>query len=184
MITEEQFKYWSDKISSGDKSAFTELFNDTYTMFVNFSYRYVKSKSTATDIVQDAFIKLWNNRDKLDSEKSLKSFLFTIVRNLSLNHIRDSHLTYIPGDELRRSFNTDLDDEPDIWDEVEQKLPQWIENLPDRQQEIFELSRYEGLTHKEIAAVLDISPRTVNNHINNALETLRECLKDLKKQKI
>jgi len=180
MNTEEQFQYWSEKISSGDKSAFTELFNNTYNMFVNFSYRYVKSKSTATDIVQDAFIKLWDKRAELDSEKSLKSFLFTIVRNLSLNYIRDSHLTYIPGDELRSTADPDRETEPDIWDEVEQKLPQWIEDLPDRQQEIFEMSRYEGLTHKEIGAILDISPRTVNNHINNALETLRECLEDLK----
>src|SRR6056297_2190080 len=88
-ITDKQFTEWSQAIKNGDKESYSNFFRACYEHYIRFAYRYVKSKEQACDLVQEAFIKLWKNREQLDPAKSLKSYMFTIVRNLSLNHIRD-----------------------------------------------------------------------------------------------
>lgn len=178
MISSKQFEDWANKISKSDKSAFAECFNETYSMYINFSYRYVRSKECAADIVQDAFVILWKERASLEANKSLKNYMFTIVRNCSLNHIRDERMDYLPGNEMTIPDHQHVPEYDQFWNSVLEELPGWIEVLPQRQREIFEMSRYEGLTHKEIAEILDISPQTVNTHINRALSKIRHRLED------
>ena len=98
--------------------------------------------------------------------------MYTIVRNLCLNFIRDHQSRTADLNEagvLTIHQETEIDDPVDL----ESMLTELLEGLPERQREAFELSRFDGLTHEEIADVMDVSPRTVNNHLVAALKTLR-----------
>jgi RNA polymerase sigma-70 factor (ECF subfamily) len=178
-ITDNQFTEWSNAIKDGSKKSYSEFFRACYEHYVRFAYRYVKSKDQACDLVQEAFIKLWKNREQLDPSKSLKSYMFTIVRNLSLNHIRDHMSRYESLDDNDRSLNAliihqEQNKNDSYIEQTVQIIEQLIKKLPERQREAFELSRFDGLQHDEIAEVMNISARTVNNHIVSACNTLRE----------
>ncbi|MEX0724319.1 MAG: RNA polymerase sigma-70 factor [Gracilimonas sp.] len=168
-ITDHQFQKWCEDIRDGSKDSYSDFFRSCYEHFVGFAYRYVKSKPQACDIVQDAFIKIWKNRDSLDPSKSLKSFTFTIIRNLSLNHVRDYKNRFESLENSDHSSNALIihqDQENDSYiEETVNTIELLIKKLPERQREAFELSRVDGLRHEEIAEVMDISARTVNNHI-------------------
>lgn len=178
-ITDNQFTEWSQAIKNGSKKSYSDFFRACYESYVRFAYRYVKSKDQACDLVQEAFIKLWKNREQLDSSKSMKSYMFTIVRNLSLNHIRDHKSRFESLDDNDRSGNAliihqEQNNNDSYVEQTVQIIEQLIKKLPDRQREAFELSRFDGLQHDEIAEVMNISARTVNNHIVSACNTLRE----------
>ena len=178
-ITDNQFTEWSQAIKNGEKESYSNFFRACYEHCVRFAYRYVKSKDQACDLVQEAFIKLWKNREQLDPAKSLKSYMFTIVRNLSLNHIRDHKNKFESIDDREISFDAlIIHQEQNTNDSYIKQTAKIIESLitklPDRQREAFELSRFDGLQHDEIAEVMNISARTVNNHIVSACNTLRE----------
>jgi RNA polymerase sigma-70 factor (ECF subfamily) len=178
-ITDNQFTEWSNAIKDGSKKSYSEFFRACYEHYVRFAYRYVKSKDQACDLVQEAFIKLWKNREQLDPSKSLRSYMFTIVRNLSLNHIRDHMSRYESLDDNDRSLNAliihqEQNKNDSYIEQTVQIIEQLIKKLPERQREAFELSRFDGLQHDEIAEVMNISARTVNNHIVSACNTLRE----------
>jgi len=178
-LTEQQFNEWAKRISRSDRQAFNELFRAIYPAMVHFAMRYLKDKTASKDIVQDCFISLWQTRSRIDPSRSLKNYLFTMVRNKALNAIRD-----------RSSFNVDhdlvsdgnagsvviaMDDEDDgDGPSLEELMRSWINELPDRQKEALSLSRFEGFDHEEIAVVMNVSPKTVNNHIVAALRSLRE----------
>ncbi len=177
MNTDEKKKFagWARKISASDERAFSELFHEVYSRLVKFAWQYTRQESDAHDIVQEVFIKLWKIRTAIDPTQPLLSYLYKMVRNRSLNYLRD------------RNNNISLDEAPskalkaneDIFTEIRAeekpavKMLGWIEALPNRQREAIRLSRFDGLDHHEIAFVMQISPRTVNNHIVEALKTLR-----------
>jgi len=178
-ITDNQFTEWSQAIKNGDKESYSNFFRACYEHYVRFAYRYVKSKEQACDLVQEAFIKLWKNREQLDPAKSLKSYMFTIVRNLSLNHIRDHKNKLESIDDREISFDAliihqEQNTNDSYIKQTVKVIKRLIKKLPERQREAFELSRFDGLQHDEIAEVMNISARTVNNHIVSACNTLRE----------
>jgi RNA polymerase sigma-70 factor (ECF subfamily) len=177
-ISAKQIRIWVRKISESDQKAFDSLFRHYYTQLVHFGCRYVKNKATASDIVQECFVKLWEKRHGLDPNQSIKAYLYQMVRNRSLNYIRNHSREQI-GLEWQQQDNHNITDghveeEKSADDEFFEVLRQWIDELPGRQQEAFKLSRFEGLDHEEIAEVMDISSNTVNNHIVAALQTLRD----------
>lgn len=171
-----QLRKWIEKISESDQEAFNSLFRSLYPQLVQFSSRYTQNKAAAADLTQEAFVVLWNKRQELDCELSVKAYLYRIVRNSSLNYIRD-HISKTVGlEEVDESyFEVRMNEDEEQSDLEVQLLKNWIEQLPDRRREAFELSRFEGLNHDEIADVMDISPNTVNNHIVSALEYLKDC---------
>lgn len=171
----EQFANWAEKIRQSNRRAFDELFQAVYPQLVAFAASYTKEKSSASDIVQDTFVALWQKRTAIDPEQSLKAYLYRIVRNRSLNYLRNrsseiSQPDIIVDEELHTEQEIDSKRNTD---ELSEKFGEWVEQLPARQQEAFELSRFDGLNHDEIAAVMEISPKTVNNHIVAALKQLR-----------
>lgn len=171
----EQFANWAGEIRQSNRRAFDELFRAVYPQLVTFAASYTKEKSSASDIVQDTFVALWQKRKAIDPGQSLKAYLYRIVRNRSLNYLRSrsseiSQPDIIVEEELLTEQQVDSKRNTD---ELSEKFGEWIEQLPDRQQEAFELSRFDGLSHDEIAAVMDVSPKTVNNHIVAALKQLR-----------
>lgn len=166
---------WAREIQHSSDVAFNHLFRALYEPLVRFAMKYTRSKATACDIVQDIFVQLWQQRSEINPEQSIRSWLYTSVRNRSLNHLRD-HQRESVG--LNPEPVMPLSDEENTNDRVHRQqwsqLQDWIGMLPDRQKEAFSLSRLEGLDHEEISHVMKISVRTVNNHIVGALQTLRE----------
>lgn len=182
--TNEQIRTWGKQILASDRGAFDRLFRSMYPRLVRFARRYHSRKAIADDIVQDAFVSLWDKREYIDPEQSLKAYLYTMVRNKSLNHIRDHADEKVGLDDERLLKTTDPSHPDGDNGQLKKHLYEWIKELPDRQREAFELSRFEGLDHDEIASVMDVSPSTVNNHIVAALSTLRDRYEEYKQNKI
>lgn len=168
---------WGERILKSDREAFDKLFRSMYPRLVRFVSRYTRNKAVACDITQDVFVILWEKREELDPGRSVKAYLYTIARNRSLNYLRD-HSNETVGLELPTESTalktTAKRDSRDRSEKIGKLMKTWIEDLPERRREAFELSRFEGLDHDEIAGVMNVSPSTVNNHIVAALNYLRE----------
>ncbi len=166
------------EIKSGNRLAFSDYFRKNHDQFVRFAMRFVE-KEDALDIVQEVFVRLWNNRSGINPEKSLNSYVYTSIRNQALNFLRDhsSKIETLIEDEL-----PSIPEQKQESDSLLSHLKLCIEELPERQREAFELSRFDGLQHDEIAEIMDVSSRTVNNHIVAALKTLRDQLKVIQRK--
>ncbi len=175
-IHAQQFNIWAKGISSNDEGLFSELFRNTYGIYLKYACQYLRDRDAACDIVQDVFIRLWQTRSIIDPNKSLKALLYQMIRNSSLNYIRDNIpivniLEWHKHEQIKDEDETETYNNSDL---LEKQLQQAIDLLPERQREAFELSRFEGLTHEEIALVMNVAPRTVNNHIVAAMKFLRK----------
>lgn len=172
---------WCERLRGGDGAAFTELFDDLHPALLRYAWRLLRDEDAAQDVVQDAFLRLWRRRATLDPTRSIRSLMYTTVHNRSLNWIRDRKLHAQPDDEIAlRAWDTTPDASARLdADRLQDRLDGWIARLPDRRREAFVLSRYQGLTHAEIAEVMGLTPRTVNTHIVLALRDLRERLRTL-----
>lgn len=173
-INEQQFSEWARRMGNSDESAFKELFDATFENYVRYAWRFTKNKDSAMDIVQEGFIKLWNYRNKLDPSQSLKTYIYRMIKHKSLNHLRDRRHDDVPLTDLELVADSSPEFEEQTESALGSSMKKWIKELPERQQEAFKLSRFEGLTHEEIAEAMEVSPRTVNNHIVAALNTLQE----------
>lgn len=167
----------AQRIKRSDANAFKELFDYYQKGIFNFLYFKLGSVEAAEDILQDAFVKLWENRQQLREEVSIKSYLFTIANNLALNHLR--HTKIVLKFQLEQKRESPKEETPYRElekNELNNSLLEAIENLPEKPRVAFMLSRFEDLTYKEVAERLGISVKTVESHIGRALKLLREAL--------
>ena len=170
----------TDKIRTGDTAAFEKLFNYYCQMLINFARRYVWDKQIAENIVQDIFVRVWNNRTKLDSTKSIKSYLFISVKNESLKNLRHLNVEEQGIKVLVNTISTETNpDQKYDQNEFHTEVENAINELPEKCREIFCLSRFDNLKYVEIADLLDISIKTVETQMGRALKKLRERLKPL-----
>lgn len=175
---ENTYEKMVEKIRSGDQYAFERMFHTYYSKLCVFSNSYVKSLDIARDVVQEVFIKIWDNREDFEIRQSLKAYLYQAVRNQSLNQIeknkqkrRLSESLKKHEDFLEEEHSSDLNTE-----ELTQKIWKLVEELPERRRSIFILYRKHGLSYKEIAEVMDIKRKTVENQMGKSLQFLRERL--------
>ncbi|MEZ5038424.1 MAG: RNA polymerase sigma-70 factor [Saprospiraceae bacterium] len=161
------------------KSHFETLFKTHFQLLCNFAMQYVQDADAAQDICQKVFIALWEKREQIDTKQSIPSYLFTSVKNRCLNYIRD-HKKY-------RSRILDLDGDDMGWtveedyfsmEELKEKIEVALSTLPEKCRLVFEMSRYQQMTYKEIAEELDIAQKTVEAHMTKAMKSLRMQLKD------
>lgn len=162
-----------------DKGPYFEVVYKYYfTPLYAYATQFVENED-AKEIVQETMLWLWENKMQLTPELSLKSLLFTIVKNKSLN--RDNHLRMKSRvlENIRLKYENQFDN-PDFYTEKELNhiLYETLDKLPDKLREVFEMSRFDGLTHKEIAEQLHVSPQTVNYRLGKVLDIFREKLKD------
>lgn len=166
------------RIKDGDQKAFDSLFRKYYKYLVVTAYHYVKDNNQAKDMAQEIFCDIWQRRKEIKINHP-KAFLRRAVVNKCLATIRkNSRIDY--SDETS-SFDIQSKkyvDEEISFNEVNQILKRVVESLPDRCKEIFKLSRFEQLSHKEIAAQLDISVKTIENQMTKALKIVRKELKE------
>lgn len=164
------------RIKLGDEQAFELLFRKYYIRLCAFSNKFLNEPEDAKEIVQEVFVKIWEGRDEIDPEDSLKSYLFKIAQNLSINKLRRIKveskyvevfkIVYLECHEYS-SHDTLLAKE------LEENIANSISNLPTECRKVFELSRVEGLKYREIAEVLNISVKTVETQMTKALKYLR-----------
>jgi len=172
----DRFHGWTERLRESDPTACTELFDAMHASLIRYAISLLGDSVSAYDVVQDAFVKLWETRRDLDPDRSLRALLYTIVRHQALNHQRSQRRRRQRDRDARLSNPLPSPDDTVSSSELASRLRTWIDALPDRQREAFRLSRFGHLTHTEIAAVMDVAPRTVTNHIAAALQTLRERL--------
>lgn len=132
----------------------------------------------AKEIVHEAFLKLWEKRSEVDTNKSVKSYLYTTVYNRSLNYIRDNKKfdkTEGKVEMLERSESWDYTNNM-VAAEMEEKIAYTLDSLPEKCRQIFVMSRYEELKYREIADKLNISVKTVETQMSKALKAMRKNL--------
>ena len=168
------------RLKEGDQTAFEILFRYYYPGLVVFASQITLDKDEAVEIVQDFFVRLWEKRSALKNKSSLKSYFFTSVKNRSLNYLKKSEIQLQIIEQLKYLTENNPLYEPDIFveSELQEKIKGIISKMPARCGEIFVMSRFQGLTNGEIADKLNISKRTVETQITNALKILRIELKD------
>lgn len=184
--SKKQIRIWGEKISASDQKAFNSLFRSLYPRLIHFANRYNPNKAVARDIVQDAFVALWERRNQIEPDRSIQAYLYRIVRNKSLNYIRDhsNETVGLLDDIPLKAAGKDKHRQENENEQLVSLLRTWIKKLPKRQREAFELSRFEGLDHDEIAGVMDVSSNTVNNHIVAALNKLRDRCDEYKTKQV
>ena len=169
----------ASRIKSGDTKSFEALFNDYYPQLTVFAKKYVHDLDIAKDIVQDFFVRLFDNHETLNIKTSLKSYLYQSVRNSCLNHINHHkiHKEHIEKIKLQEQDGSSADWSDKMMEtELEHLIWKEVSKLPGQCQVIFKLSRAEGKKNKEIAEQLGISIRTVETQISKALMILRKNL--------
>lgn len=166
------------RLKKGDQEAFSFLYKRYWERVYRFTNLYVASAHVSEEIVQEVFVRLWEHRGQLDEEKNFDGFLFIITRNLIFNHSRDAfnaaayQATVLEAMEDCYSIEEELD-AADLKDYISSV----ISLLSPRQQQVFRLSREQHLSYSEIAQKLQISVKTVERHINEALKFLRRNLR-------
>jgi RNA polymerase sigma-70 factor (ECF subfamily) len=167
-------------LRAGNVKSFSELFDRYGKRLYFFAKGYLKSGEDAEEIVQEVFMKIWDNREELSSEKSFESYLFTIAKNGILNTIRKSRSeqAYLSYAKIHPEKNILLDEELNFI-ELEAAYHQIIENLSPRRKEIYLLSREQHLSNAEIAEKMNISVKTVENQMTSALSEIRKRLRNL-----
>ena len=178
-ISAEQFRRWSLGLRRSDHAAYAALFDATYDALFRYAWTFTRSEEASYDVLQDVYLKLWYIRAQIDPERSLRALLYQMVRNYALNHQRGQRRRALdPLDAARyEPSNETFEDDLHARD-LGALIRVWVEELPERRREAFQLSRYEGLSHHEIARVMGLAPKTVNNHVVLALQHLRERLRE------
>lgn len=166
------------KLNSGDEQMFDIVYKQYYRGLCAFASQYV-AESECEEIVQDVMMWLWENRTRLNPELSLKSLLFTMVKNQCLNKITHNQIKQQVREKLYNKFKDQFED-PDFYLEGEliALVTKAIRELPDDYRQAFELNRFQHLTYNEIAERTGVSSKTIAYRICQSLKILRTELKD------
>ncbi len=175
-MKDDRLKIWQQRISCfSDQQAYNELFLHFYNSLHQFAFSFLKSRQLAEEVVSDVFVKIWEKRTSLENVTNLKLYLFTSTRNTALNYLKkQSILHHISVDEYLVELNSVVlnPEELMITTEMIHKIQKAIQKLPPKCKMIFKLTREEGLKYKEVAILLNISVKTVENQMAIALKRI------------
>lgn len=166
------------RLIDGDEDAFCELYAAYKNRLIYFAMRFLKSREYAEDIFQDAFTVIWQSRRFINPDASFSSYLYTIVRNRILNQLRElANQDKLKEHILSYAVDYSNDTQNEIAaNDLRQFISRALLQLTPRQREIFDMSREQQMSHKEIAEALGISVNTVQESISISLRTLRSYL--------
>ena len=168
------------QIKNGDHDAFKSFFDRYHRYLINFLLKRGTSEEAAKDLVQQAFLFIWEKRDQIDENKSLRSYLFRIAYTRMLNMFRD-HAKFNdeePPDEpvIEEAETENAEKNTQLNKDIETA----ISSMPDKRQEVFRLCFIQEFTYKEASEILDVSIKTIENHMGLALKDLRKALEKYK----
>jgi len=164
-------------LEKGEAKVFEYIFKKYFKLLVVYAKTYVEDIDLAQDITQDIFVKIYEKRESLSVYTSLKSYLYTSIRNKCFDYLKLEKIHRLHKETIKQT-SSEIDEDEDKISEIElqEKIAIAIGKLPEQNQLIFRLSRLEGKTNQEIADTLGLSKRTVETHISNALKKLRILL--------
>ena len=172
-------------LKKGDDVAYETLFRLYYSKLFHIAKSYLLYKEDAEEVVQDVFLKLWEQKRKFKAIPNINGYVFTMTKNMCLDKLKHEKVKrrYIENDlkvkaDIQYQFMLDETASSLLESELEQKIIQSINLLPEKCKQVFIKSRMEGLKHKEIAEELGISHRTVENHISLAIKHMKLHLND------
>ena len=162
------------QLKQSDHKAFTSLYEKYWRQVYNFCRLYLNNSSVAEEVVQEVFIKIWESRDFIKEDENFKGLLFIMTRNQVFNQHRKS----VNEDFYKVTVLSAMEDSYNMEDEIEARnlseyIDRLIEDMPPRRREIFNMSRKEHKSYREIAGMLQISEKTVENQIGEALKYLK-----------
>lgn len=169
MMSDEQIKALTEKVSRGDRQAFCVLFREYYGKVLRFVHSLVKDDAAAQDLAQDVFVKLWEKRRRLHGVKSLDSYLFVVSRNAALDYFKKAFLRKkLPmeslDDALMARISADISENIEAASELE-AVRKMILAMPERRRDIYIMSKINGMSNDDIASVLGITRKTVENQL-------------------
>jgi RNA polymerase sigma-70 factor (ECF subfamily) len=164
-------------IRENDYAGFNRLFARYYSSLCRYVYRILQNKEDTEDVVQELFLRIWNNRKKIEINDNVSAYLHKMAKNMALNHIRsaDSYKNLL---ESQKSQPIGYEDDLLESDEFSIALYDCINRLPNRCREVFLLHRMQGVKLQEIAEQLNISIKTIKNQIWSSLQKLKICLEE------
>lgn len=169
-----------ETLTAGDITAFEMLFRTYYQPLCNYAYTFIQDHDDAEEIVQSTFMQIWERRETLEIRTGVKPYLYAMVRNACLNVIkhekvkqRHAEVEMAVAERSVESVSRTV-----MASELEERIYRAMEALPEQCRLVFKLSRFEELKYAEIAEQLDISVKTVENHMGKALRIMRDQLKD------
>jgi len=166
------------KLRQGDQGAFHLLYQQYAGKIFHFALRYLKTQEDAENLTQDIFLKIWENHETLNPDLSLNAYIFTITKNTIFNQNRKKVNEQLYLSDMKEYLDSCIGrTENDILlNEVKNMIDQAMDQLPRKRKKIFRLSRFECLSHREIAQQMNISEKTVEAHIRLALKSIRSFL--------
>ena len=168
------------KLNVGDYAAFSSIFTAYYQDLVIFATRFTHDLNNAEEIVQDTFVRLWEEHESVKVTISLKSYLLKIVQNKCIDWYRhkkimQTHNNFVMESSPQFEYDTDS---YILYSELQEQIETALGMLPVAISEVFRMNRYKGLKYHEIADILDVSIRTIEVRIGKALHMLRNHLKE------
>jgi len=168
-----------DKLRNGDLEAFDQIFKKYSNRLFGFALSYLKSKEDTEGLVQDVFLKIWENRKNLKKESSLKSYLFTIAYHDMCRIFRKKQIHEKYKEEISIADNKTINMEEQLeYKAILEQVDKLVDKLPEKQKIIFIKSRKEGKSTHEIAEEMNLAPGTVDNQISATLKFLRKHISD------
>ncbi len=170
---------WLAALRAGDEAVLRQIFDRHYPTLLSDIYRILPDEDTAQDIAQEVFVELWRKRFELDIHTSFRAYLRRAAVNRALNHLKTSRRIVFDEPENRsHAADTSARDirHKQQQEILEDALHAAIEALPEKCRIVFSLSRFENMSHREIAEQLGISVKTIENQITKAMKLLREAL--------
>lgn len=165
------------QIKKGDLRAYEILFERYYAPLCNFAYLFLKNYPQSEEVVSDVLLNIWIKKDEIEIKKSLKSFLYKSTRNAVISALRKNRPQFVY--EINELTKTDLSNPETLLlkQEFNDALEDLLGGLPKMSGLVFRMKKVDGLRYKEISEILNISEKTVENHIANAVKKIREVLK-------
>ena len=167
----------AQQIKNGDKAAFDAFYQRHSAALISFLCSKGLSQQEAEDLLQQAFLIIWEKRREIDPDKSLRSFLFTTAYRRMINLFRDRKNS-VPDYAYALEADGQNPEESTETRQAMNQLHAALEEMPERRRRVFELCYMQEFTYKEAAEALDVSPKTIENHMALALRDLRKALKN------
>jgi RNA polymerase sigma-70 factor (ECF subfamily) len=168
-----------ERLAADDRDAFEACYYKYHAPLYRFALKLLKSSMLAEEVVHDTFLKIWENRLRLDATQSLRSYLFTITRNDVLNLLARSAREAAIAQEILASFGDAVHNNTEnevVYNDYQRIVQQAIDQLPPQRRQVFTLCRLEGRSYEEVATLLNISTGTVSDHMVKAGKSLRQFL--------
>jgi len=176
-LAQEQYQGF---LKNGDLEVYEQMFRQLYQPLCNYAYTFVRDRDVAEETVQNTFLNLWEKRESLSVQQSVKSYMYTMVRNACLNVLKHNKIKLKHADEVMATEHEGYESvaQTVLHTELQQKILDAMMALPEQCRLVFKLSRFEELKYQEIADQLGISIKTVENQMSKALRIMREQLRD------